>query len=323
MVQILLIGAGAGLAAALLFASLASGSLLSILLFYLAPLPLMIAGLGWSHLAALVAAVVASAGLAVAFGGLLFAAFLLGIGLPAWWLSYLALLARAAPPPSQDMEWYPVGRLAMWAALLGVLVIIVAIPAFGTDAESFRAGLKHALDRVLHAEIGTPPDATLMLPGLSDANRLLDFLVAAVPPAAAVVSTVTSLANLWLAGRIVRISGRLKRPWPDLRSMELPRFAPALLAAAIAGSFLPDLIGIVAGVLAASLLMVYALVGLAVLHATTTGVNGRGFVLAGIYAVIAVFGWPVLLLSLLGLTDFALGLRRRAAKRRGSPGTEP
>ena len=47
MMQVVLIGLGAGAAAALLFASVASGSLISILLFYLAPLPILIAALGW------------------------------------------------------------------------------------------------------------------------------------------------------------------------------------------------------------------------------------------------------------------------------------
>ena len=96
MMQLVLIGIGAGAATALLFASVASGSPLSVLLFYLAPLPILIAAMGWSHWAALIAAVVAAAGLAAVFGGFFFIAFLIGIGLPAWWLGYLALLARPA-----------------------------------------------------------------------------------------------------------------------------------------------------------------------------------------------------------------------------------
>ena len=43
MMQIGLIGISAGAAAALLFASVTSGSLLAVLLFYLAPLPMLIA----------------------------------------------------------------------------------------------------------------------------------------------------------------------------------------------------------------------------------------------------------------------------------------
>src|SRR6476619_2755422 len=72
MIQVLLIGLGAGAAAALLFASVASGSPISVVLFYLAPLPILIAALGWSHWAALIAAVVASASLAAIFGSFFF-----------------------------------------------------------------------------------------------------------------------------------------------------------------------------------------------------------------------------------------------------------
>ena len=110
MTQLVLIGIGAGAATALLFASVASGSLISVLLFYLAPLPILIAALGWSHWAALIAAVFASAGLAAVFGSFMFAAFLFGIGLPAWWLGYLTLLGRPTGQPApNDMEWYPAG----------------------------------------------------------------------------------------------------------------------------------------------------------------------------------------------------------------------
>src|SRR6266702_593289 len=143
-----------------------------------------------------------AAGLAAAFGGFLFAAFLVGFGLPAWWLSYLALLARPASAGPEGLQWYPIERLVLWAALLGALGIILAIPMFGTDAEGFRAGLRHALDRLLGVGTNAASDAPRMLPGISDAEWYLDVLVIATPLAAAVVLTVTSLANLWLAGRI-------------------------------------------------------------------------------------------------------------------------
>ena len=47
MIASLLIAFAAGAASALMFASIISGALISLLLFYLAPLPLMVAGLGW------------------------------------------------------------------------------------------------------------------------------------------------------------------------------------------------------------------------------------------------------------------------------------
>src|ERR1043166_3413005 len=175
MVQVVLIGIAAGAAAALLFASVVSGSFLSVALFYRAPLPLLIAALGWGPVAGLVAAIAAAASLAAVFGPFLFVAFLLGVGLPAWWLGYLALLARpVATAAGEALEWYPVGRLVVWAAILGALVVVVAIPNFGVDADAFRAGLRRTFERVLRMQTGGAPDAPLSLPGIADPNRLLD-----------------------------------------------------------------------------------------------------------------------------------------------------
>jgi len=320
MMQIVLIGIAAGAAAALLFASVVSGSLLSVGLFYLAPLPLLIAALGWSHVAGLVAAIVAAASLAAVFGPFLFVAFLLGVGLPAWWLSYLALLARPVTTPAGEaLEWYPVGRIVVWAAILGALVVIIAVPNFGLDAEAFRTALRRTFERILRMQTGGATDAPLTLPGIADANRLLDILVNVIPPAAAVLSTLTSLINLWLAGVIVRMSGRLKRPWPNIPAMTFPPYAAALLALAVAGTFLPDLPGIVSGIFGASLFLVYVLLGLAVLHAITLGLNGRALMLTGAYFTIGLFGWPVLLMALVGLAETMFALRGRIARKRGPP----
>ena len=319
MMQLGLIGIGAGAAAALLFASVTSGVWLSIPLFYLAPLPIMIAGLGWSHWAALTAALAGALALGLAFGPVFFFSFLAGAGLPAWWLGYLAMLARPAGNGAGPLEWYPPGRLVVWAALLGALVVIVAIPNFGLDAESFRAGLRHALTHVLRAETDAPADAPPSMPGVTNVGLLIDFLVSAIPPAAAVLATITNVLNLWLGGVIVKFSGRLRRPWPALAAMTFPRAVAAALTIAVALSFLGSLVGIVAGVFSASLLMAYGVLGFAVLHAITRGLASRIFVLAGVYIAVLVLGWPVLALCLLGLIEAAIDLRARIANTRGPP----
>lgn len=323
MMQIGLIGIGAGVAAALLFASVASGTLLSIPLFYLAPLPILIAALGWSHWAALIAALVGAAGLAAMFGMVFFLAFLASAGLPGWWLGYLAMLARPLTNGSGSgqpaLEWYPPGRLVVWAAVLAALMLAVAIPNFGSDAQTFRANLHDALMQVLRAEMGLSANAPADAPGVKNVERLVNLLVVAVPPAAAVIATITSLVNLWLAARIVKFSGLLKRPWPQLSAMTFPRPVAALLAATAVLSFAGGLIGIVAGILTASLLIAYAVLGLCVLHAITQGLASRAFLLAGLYAAIVVFGWPMLALCLLGLIETAFDLRARLARRRGPP----
>ncbi|HKS86696.1 MAG TPA: DUF2232 domain-containing protein [Pseudolabrys sp.] len=313
--QFVLVGIGAGAAAALLFASATAGVWLSIPLFYLAPLPIMIAGLGWGHWAALAAAVSGAVGLWLAFGTVFLLAFAAGAGVPAWWLSYLALLARPVGTGSDaTLEWYAPGRLIIWAAVLAALVVLIAIPNFGTDAESFRAGLRGALTAVLRVEHSAPAG------GAADrAGRIIDFLVSAVPLAAAILATVTNLVNLWIAGRVVKFSGRLARPWPQLSAITFPPVLVVVLGIAIALSFTGGMLGILAGVLAASLMLAYGVLGFAVLHALTANVNARTLILSIAYAVVIVLGWPILALCLLGVIDSVVDLRGRTPGRHGPP----
>ncbi|HEY7296930.1 MAG TPA: DUF2232 domain-containing protein [Xanthobacteraceae bacterium] len=317
MAQIVLVGLGAGAASALLFASVSSGALLATFLFYLAPLPLLIAALGWSHWAGIVAGIVAAASLASVLGFHFFIVFLIGVAVPAWWLAYLSLLARpAAVNGSADLEWYPIGRLVLWAALISAFVVILAVPDFGTDKESFQAGLRSAFEQAIGIDPQVNPSGSVTG---AEGDRLIRIMVSAIPPAAAILGTVISIGNLWLAGRVVLISGRLRRPWPQLSGLSFPTFAPGLAGAALAGSFLPDLAGLVSEIVAASLLTAYAILGFAVLHAITRGVSNRGLALAGTYAAVVVLGWPVIAISLLGLADSAFNIRARVLRRTGPP----
>jgi hypothetical protein len=161
------------------------------------------------------------------------------------------------------------------------------------------------------------------VPGVSNAQRLLDFLAAALPLAGAVLATITNVLNLWLAGRIVKFSGRLTRPWPDLAAMTFPRPMALVLAAAALTTVLGGMLGIVSSVVAAALLMAYGVLGFAVLHAITRGMKARGLVLGGIYTAVLVIGWPVFALCLLGLIETAIDLRARIARTRGSPPAHP
>jgi hypothetical protein len=104
-----------------------------------------------------------------------------------------------------------------------------------------------------------------------------------------------------------------------LAALTLPPSSPALLAAALAGSFLPDLPGVLSGAFAASLLMAFATLGFAVLHAITRGMGTRAFVLAAVYAATLILGWPVLAMSILGLAEAAFHIRNRVARKRGPP----
>jgi hypothetical protein len=317
MVQMLLIGLGAGACSALLFASVASGSMLSIGLFYLAPLPILLAGIVWGHAIGLTAVGAAALALLIALGRWYFIAHLVAVGLPSYFLAYFALLARQGPQKHQ-LEWYPVGRLVLWGALLAAGSSVISIPAFGFDLESYRATLRAAFERVLRAQTATPAGEALRLPG-GNVQAVLDLLVIVIPPSAAVLSMVTSLGNLWLAGRIALLSGRLKRPWPDIAGMSLPPGAPLVLVAAVAVSFLDNLAGLAASLLTATLLAAYAMLGLAVIHAATRAFPGRALILTAVWLSVFLIGWTILLIVILGLIEPFWNLRARAARRGGPP----
>ena len=118
MIATLLIAIAAGLASALMFASIISGALVSLLLFYLAPLPLMVAALGWGPFCAAVGGITATCILGLTFGLPYCAAFVLAIALPAWWLGHLALLGRP--------RWSTGRKIAM-LTLRGYLLVSVIL----------------------------------------------------------------------------------------------------------------------------------------------------------------------------------------------------
>jgi hypothetical protein len=341
MIRIFLVGMGAAAAAALLFASVTSGAALSVVLFYLAPLPIIIVAVGWTHWAGLIAALAAAAVLGGVFGIFFFATFLTSVGAPAWWLGYLVLLGRpAAANGSARMEWYPPGRLVLWAAIFGAALTATALATFGSDEASIRQGLQGALDQVLRTQ--TPADTAQQAPDASskgaqapathapqvpdaqipgtqtsagDADPMVDMLARILPPAAAVIATLTQTANLWLAGLVVRLSGRLRRPWPDLTALSFPPLAAVLYGAFLAAALLPGLPGLLAGLFAATLTMAFAMVGFAVTHTVTRGMHGRAAVLWGAYGSVFFLLWPVLIIAIIGVAETLFGLRGRLSGR--------
>src|SRR6202000_1328945 len=139
MISAVLIALAGGCASALMFASITSGALISLLLVYLAPLPLMVIALGWGPLSAAIASAAASFALASIFGIPSGIGYVIGVALPAWWLGHLAVLVRAAPSSGNGaeaphIEWYPVGRILVWIAAFASLITFCKLLMLGTDA---------------------------------------------------------------------------------------------------------------------------------------------------------------------------------------------
>jgi Predicted membrane protein (DUF2232) len=318
----IMIGAGSGLVAAALFASAATATALAGILFYLAPLPLCLAGLGWGSTAAILSALTGSLVVAVVLGPMTGAVFALSVGVPMALLCYLALLSRpAAALPGQAsgaLEWYPAGRLVGWAAVMAGVLAAALVLILGYDAETYRDSIREILEHSTLKELDR--DGTLFnddtIAGLSS------VLARALPAALAVVWLSISLFNLWIAGLIVDASGRALRPWPRMDALELPNAFFLLFAGALLISFLPGLAGALTTGLAGALLFAYVLQGLAVLHAWSRGFPLRGLLLAAVYLGIVLLGWVAIGVAVIGLSEPMLRLRDRAAMRGQPPGTE-
>lgn len=316
----LLIGAGSGLISAALFASAATATALAGVLFYLAPLPICLAGLGWGGMAALISALTGTVIVGASLGPGTAAIFAVVIAAPCALLTHLALMSRPASAPEGQTagarEWYPPGRLVAWTALLaGALAAVLAL-TLGYDQEAYRESIREILSHSALKELDR--DGTLFTE--ENITRLTHVLARTLPAAFAIVWLSVMLFNLWMAGLIVDASGRALRPWPDLHGLELPNGLVLLLAVALAASFIPGLPGLLATGLAGALLFAFVLQGLAVVHVYSQGVPLRTLLLATVYLGILLMGWVAVLLAILGLAEPLLGLRQRAA---GSPPPPP
>lgn len=318
MTGVIGIGIGAGLVSALLTLVIATGSPLALLLFFLAPLPIAIAALGWNHKAGLVGAAAAAIALAIAplfFGGH-FNLHMAGVhaistSLPAWWFSYLALLARPGAASDQQAEWYPPGRILAWIAGVAAAVTIIGVASIATDYSTFVRAFGRAV--ALFERIN---------PGLFDRIAEVDrpaargaiaaLLASVAPPVSAALSVCVSVILLVVAGRLVLASGRLPRPWPRLSTLTLPKILLPVLLAALAGSFLGGFFGLALRTVFAALFAAYAMQGLALAHALTIGVSGRAAILATGYGLCVLFGgWPLVIVALAGVADAIFNIRAK------------
>jgi hypothetical protein len=311
MIAIVLIAIAAGAASALMFASVISGALISLLLLYLASLPLMVAAIGWGPLSATIGGIAAALGLGAMFGLSYCIAYAMTVALPAWWLGHLAMLGRStgneAEAASHSLQWYPIGRILLWMAGFAVLITMAALLTYSTDAEAIAAAMKRGVTRALAMQ------------RIAADQGVVDAVAAIAPGAIAIGPMIMLTINLWLASRITAISGRLHRPWPDLRATTLPPMTLVALCVAVAFCFTGGLFAIVARVTTGALLMAYALTGFAVLHTLTLALKNRAVWLSCCYAMTILLVWPLLSVVALGLADAVFGVRERFMRTRPPP----
>ena len=310
MMRLFGIALGAGVTSAVLFAVTTTASPLALVVAYLAPLPLMIVGLGFTHPVGAAAALIGSGAVGLSLGPTAGGLFLIALGLPAWYLARYAVLSRPATSPTGASAVDP----AAWSTVPGLVLRLAALAAFPVLVAGvgliWRFGGYEAAVQAIAARLA-PMFGREALP----IDVALGDLVRLAPIALTASGTLMLAINLWLAARTVKISDRLPRPWPNLPdALRLPRFAAAGLAVLVAGLFLPAPFSVAAGVPAAALGVVFAFEGLAAAHVLTRGLAARPAALAAIYlAVVLLMPWPLFALALLGCIDCLAPQLRRGA----------
>jgi hypothetical protein len=277
------------------------GSTGSIILVYLAQLPLFAAGLwlgtGASASAGLVAALILAAA-----GSLPAAALFAALNVvPVLLLVRQSLLARRGP--GNAVEWYPPGLMTAWLTGFGLVAAAVTLVFLG-GPQGAQAALREVLAPALDRHLGeiTP-----------ELDELLAFVAFVLPGIIATSWMVMTATNGCLAQGLLARFGASWRPAPDLAALGLPVWIPVLLAFAAGATLLGGTARFIGVNVMIVLAVPFCLAGLAVLHTVARRFPRPAVTLLAFYLLAGFLGWPLLLIALLGLLDSPLGLRRRFA----------
>lgn len=273
----------------------------ALILVYMTQLPLFLAGLWFGAGAAALAGLSGSALVLVAGRLLDGALFAVVNAVPVVLLVRQALLARAGG--NGALAWYPPGLLTAWLTGLALAGIGGAVLLFG-GAQGLQATLQAVVGQVLDRLARRP------LPNRDEVAATLALLIPGIVAASWMVMAVINAA---LAQGVLARFGANWRPTPDLARLGLPLWVPLALGLAAAATLFGGAFRFLGINMIIALLVPFCLAGLAVLHMASRRLPNPAMALVCFYTVAAVFGWPFLVIALIGLLESWLGLRRRLA----------
>ncbi len=311
MIKLVATGLLAGLVAGVLYVAAGNGSLLSLLLFYTAPLPLAIAGFVW-YWPASIASIISGA-IVVAFSAdlRLAAVFTVSFTLPIAWFCHRILLFRetAGADGTQDRAWYPLGNVVASVGVMAALLVIVGILTISSNLEDYQIFVQSHFQSF--SELSElQGDGPQLDAGMYE--NFLNYLSLLLPIVLAAGWIMIILINLYGGAKIASLSGQLTRPWDDLSAISLPQGYGIAMVPAILGTMLPGLIGLASLILLGTLAIAHAVIGLSILHSITRKFPGRPILLAIVYGGVMLLGFPLIILSVLGIVEPWARFRDRA-----------
>lgn len=307
----LTIAFGSGILSALFYAAVLLGGFGALILGYLAPLPLMAAGLWQGTAATVLASIIGTAlvtllmqeetgGLAATLG------FLVTSAVPAVVVVRQSLLARTSA--GGGLEWYPPGRLMLVLAGVGLGGVALAMLMALDEPGGLEGVIREALSRM----------ARLIAPDQSDSLGPDAMWIAPAMPGLVVVSwLLMTVVNGALAQGLLMRFGVSRRPSMRMVDFDLPRWAAPVFALACAGAtVLSGAAGFAALTAAVVLAVPYLFAGLAVVHALARRQKASMAFLVGVYLFVFLIGWPIPFLVGLGMIEQWMGFRARLAARK-------
>lgn len=278
------VGSLAGVATIILSLGIATGSGVAVLLFFLSPLPIMIAGLGWGSVSGAIAVLVAAAGIGFSANFHTAAFILLTTALPAATAAHWLTLSRPADEiggPSDKLAWFPLSDVMFRLAIMTAIAFVTAGILVGYDQSYVTSVADQMIARIQEAN----PEFAFSDEGRNGFIATITNFIPLVQPA---MWLLVLAGNLYAALAVTRSSGNLARPrdmWPI--SMRMPRIAIVALGIAIAATFVPGGFGLVGNVFAGALLAGFTLAGFAVFHMRIQGQPWQLLALVVVYCAVA------------------------------------
>lgn len=299
-----LIAVGGGLLCALLYLSVISGSTGAIFFTYLSQLPLFLIGLSLGLTPATIACIVAAGAIAV---GANYAAAGLFCVLSAAPVLILVRQGLRSRPGAQGgtVEWYPPGRLLGCLTGYGLVLFGITLVAFLGSED----GVEGAARTYIDATLGT------IAAGVADPrfDRIIQSFIRYFPAIVVTTWLVMVVVNAALAQNVLTQLKRNRRPSPKFAELDLPGWMTTSLAVFLLVSLVPGQIGITGQNAAIIILLPFFFLGLAVIHAVSYRFGARRLFLLAIYVILILFGWPIIVVTGLGIVEQWAHFRQRFA----------
>ena len=312
----------AGMASAAAAMALLTGAFVTIGFVYMAPLPMLMAGLALGPRAAAIAALTGILAMGF-FGGFgLAGLFAVVHGVPTWAVVKLALMARANAGGTGGTEAVGTGSSAQGVWMTpGWIVAVLTMFAAGLVVLAALAVSDVGLSAFIAQHLGQVVETMAPGYGTMHKGQIAQAMTPLFPGTAAASWVIMVTVNAVVAqGVLVRI-GHNRRPSPMYAGLELPMWLSwPLVGAALLALVGPGEWEYFGRNLAMVLALPYFFLGLAVVHTAARRVTATKLLLVAFYLVIVISIWAALVVAGVGVVEQWFGLRGRIGPGSGQGG---